>query len=371
MGSALAKYRGAIIGLGWMGMLYDIGDRMGVWHVDDVKRPTPDLDVGRRFHYHDYHVSRRFPTSYSEAFNDREEIQLVAAAERDRKRLQVFGQRYAVDALYTDAFEMLETERPDIVGISSNTKGRADLTCCAVQNGAKGIITEKPIAITLEEADRMVQRCADADVPLCVGAISTSHPSLAKVKELLHGGAIGELVSMEASSNTNMSQHQNWAYFVDGTPAWVVVYGDEPPRESGSGEFRGQGMMVTAEDQVVFFRKNAPMLRLTGSLGEIMHESAYGPWKLWQTVETAGGQKAVEVPWPNPQMQPLGGAVYGLADIIECMEGRMAEPKNSGRSVAMAFEVELAMKLSAAQGGARVELPLPNRDVAMEYDWHR
>ena len=367
----MAKYRGAIIGLGWMGMLYDIGQRMGVWHVDDVERPTPELELDRTFHFHEFHTARRFPTSYSEAFNDREEIELVAAAERDRKRLEVFGARYGVDALFTDAFEMLERIRPDVVGISSNTKGRADLTCYAVENGARGIITEKPIAMTLEESDRMVNRCAEAGVPLCVGAISTSHPSVAKVKELLQAGAIGELMSMEASSNTNMSQHQNWAYFVEASPAWVVGHGDEPPRESGSGEFRGQGMMVTVEGHVVFFRKNAPMLRLTGSRGEILHEGAYDPWRMWQTLETAAGEKKVEVPWPEPQMQRLGGAVFGLADVIDCMEGRLDEPKNSGRSVALAFEVELAMKQSAAQEGSRVALPLKDRSITMEYDWHR
>ena len=45
-------YRGAIIGLGWMGMLYDLAQRMGEWHVDDIDRPTPELDIHRRFPYH-------------------------------------------------------------------------------------------------------------------------------------------------------------------------------------------------------------------------------------------------------------------------------------------------------------------------------
>ena len=368
----MPKYRGAVIGLGWMGLLYDLGQRMGTWHVDDVDRPTPTaLEVDRKFHFHEFHNARRFPTSYCEALHDRSEVELVAAAERDPKRLRICGERYGIDALYTDAFEMLEKERPEIVGIATNTKGRANLTCCAVENGARGIITEKPIAITLEEADRMVGSCADAGVPLCVGAISTSHPSLAQVKELVAAGAIGQVVSMEASSNTNMSQHQNWAYFVEDRPTWVVGLGDEPPRESGSGEFRGQGMMVTEAEQVIFFRRNAPILRLTGTAGEIMHQGAYDPWRLWQTVETAAGEKTVEVPWPDPQMQRLGGAVFGLADVIDCIEGRMQEPKNSGRSVALAFEVELAMKQSAAQDGARIELPLADRTIAMEYDWHR
>ena len=55
-------YRGAIIGLGWMGMLYDLAQRMGEWHVDDIDRPTPDLDIHRRFPYHERHRPRSSST---------------------------------------------------------------------------------------------------------------------------------------------------------------------------------------------------------------------------------------------------------------------------------------------------------------------
>ena len=270
-----------------MGLLYDLAQRMGVWHVDDIDRPTPELDIHRKFYYHERHLPRKsIPTSYAEALSDRSEIDLVAAAERDPKRLAAFGERYGVQALYTDAKEMLHKEKLDIVAISTNTKGRADLTCYAVACGAKGIVTEKPMAYTLEEADRMIKACADAGVPLCCGAISSSHPSFGTAKELIANGAIGEVLSIEAESDKNLSQHQNWSYFVDSTPAWVVGLGDLLKRESGSNEFRGQGMMVTDTGLVVHFRKGAPAVRITGTSGELLHPEHYSDWTLFQEVET-------------------------------------------------------------------------------------
>ena len=367
----MATYRAALIGVGWMGLLYDLAQRMGVWHVDDIDRPTPTLNIHRQFHYHEQHLPRARPTSYAVALQDRPEVELVAAAERDPKRLKAFGERYDIDALYTDALAMLQSERPEIVAIATNTKGRADLTCCAVENGARGIITEKPIAYTLEEAYRMVGACAAAGVPLVTGAISTSHPSFGKAKELVYSGAISKLVSIEAVSDKNMSQHQNWSYFVDSAPAWVIGLGDEPKRESGSAEYRGQGMMATAAGEAVFFRREAPALRLSGSSGEILHQTPYGPWQLWQKLATAAGEQQVEVSWPEPQMQQGGGAVYGVADLIDCIENRLDEPKNSGRRVAMALEVEIAIKLSAASNSTRIDLPLEDRSLGLEYDWHR
>ena len=53
------------------------------------------------------------------------------------------------------------------------------------------------------------------------------------------------------------------------------------------------------------------------------------------------------------------------------MEGRLDEPKNSGRRVAGALEVEVALKLSSRRGGERVDLPLNDRSLGLNYDWFR
>ena len=65
------------------------------------------------------------------------------------------------------------------------------------------------------------------------------------------------------------------------------------------------------------------------------------------------------------------GAVYCLDDALKCLAGKRDEPKNSGRRVAMAIEVEIAMKLSSARGGERVELPLKDRSLGLNYAWFR
>lgn len=270
----MAKYRAGVIGLGWMGMLSDLAGRIwDPYHVDDADRPTPKLDIHRRFHLHEYHSTGNVPHSWAEVMRDRPEIDLVAGADRDRKRLKAFGERYGKVTLYTDAVEMLRTEALDIVAIATNTKGRADFTRLAVACDVKGIATEKPMAHTLEEADRMVEACANAGVPLCCGAIPVNHPSYAKAKELANSGAIGEILSIETEGPN--SQKQYWSYFVDSTPAWVIGVGDQPRRESGSDEFTGQGMMATVDGKSIHFRKGAGVIRLTGTEGEIQFHAGH------------------------------------------------------------------------------------------------
>lgn len=363
------SYRAGVIGLGWMGLLHDIavgGDR-GRYEVDDVDRPTPELDVHRRFHAHDGPGPQNVPHTWAQVLWDRPEVQLVAAAERDGTRLDAFGRRYHSESLYTDARDMLRNESLDIVAIATNTKGRADLTGLAVECGVKAIATEKPMAHRLDEADRMVQACGDAGVPLLCGATPLNHPAFAKAKQLLHDGAIGDLLSIEASAPK--AQKQYWSYFVDDAPAWVVGHGDAPRRDTGSDEFAGQGVMVTTGGLAVHFRKGAPTLRLSGSAGEIVFGTP--GLQLWQDIDTPGGTHRAQVPWPAPGLAPGYNAVYGLADLIACLEGRLDEPKNSGRRVAVALEVEIALKQSAANNAARIEMPLKDRALGMYYDWFR
>ena len=374
------KYRAGVVGLGWSGVLYDMGKRdhenirgssykTPKYDVDSANRPTPDwLDVHRKFYHHDHPGKEGLVGTYAEALWDRPEVALVAGAERDKKRLAMFGERYGIEALYTDALEMYRKERLDIVAIATNTKGRSFLTVKAVEAGVKGIFTEKPMTFTLKEADDMVKACADAGVPLVGGATETSHPSFGKAKELLRSGAIGEVRSIEERVPP-LSQTQHFSYFVDSELAWVSGIGDKPRREDGSTEFRGQGIIVAKDGTVVHVGEGRPPLQISGNQGEIRWD--YKRWRLWQDIDTPAGPKGrVEMPWPDPQFGNMD-TVHGLDDLIACMEGRMDEPKNSGRRVLVSLEAELALKQSSAKGGEQVKLPLKDRSLGLNYQWFR
>ena len=93
-------------------MLYDMAERIGdFFNIDDVDRPTPELEIHRKIYHHAHPGKEGLPNSYSEAFWDRPDVDLVTAADRDQNRLKAFEQRYGIKALYTDAVEMLQTEK--------------------------------------------------------------------------------------------------------------------------------------------------------------------------------------------------------------------------------------------------------------------
>ena len=87
----MAKYRGAVIGLGWMGLLYDLAERIGdLFEIDDIDRPTPDLAVHRTFHYHDHPGQEKLAETYSEALWDRPEVELISIRFTGRTGMLIF-----------------------------------------------------------------------------------------------------------------------------------------------------------------------------------------------------------------------------------------------------------------------------------------
>ncbi|MFS2157283.1 Gfo/Idh/MocA family oxidoreductase [Pseudomonas sp. Pseusp122] len=73
-----------------------------------------------------------------------------------------------VERVYADAQQLLDDPDIDGVLIAAPARSHADLVISAARAG-KGVFCEKPMAITLDEADRAIAAAADAQVALQVG----------------------------------------------------------------------------------------------------------------------------------------------------------------------------------------------------------
>ena len=82
-------------------------------------------------------------------------VDLVAFCDIREEALQVYQEMYGVSALYTDYQEMFERENLDLVVISTQAPQHHATTLAAAAHGCH-VLCEKPMAVTLEEADEMV-----------------------------------------------------------------------------------------------------------------------------------------------------------------------------------------------------------------------
>jgi len=140
-------------------------------------------------------------------------IPIVACADINKDKANTFGDRFGVpsDKRYLDYNEMLDKERPEIVSVCSHHHLHAPMTIDAAKYKPLAIFCEKPIALSLGEADAMIDACKQVGAMLVIGHQRRLSPQYVSAYQALKNGMIGELQSMEAHG------HPGTSLLVDGT----------------------------------------------------------------------------------------------------------------------------------------------------------
>ncbi len=101
--------------------------------------------------------------AHTEAVADLEqEARIVGIADVDESRVRTLVGAHAPHAMvYTDAVTMLDATSPDVVYITTPPGLHRDLAVAAFERGAH-VVLEKPIALTIEEADAIGEAAAKA-----------------------------------------------------------------------------------------------------------------------------------------------------------------------------------------------------------------
>ncbi|MFX1287040.1 MAG: Gfo/Idh/MocA family protein [Promethearchaeota archaeon] len=94
--------------------------------------------------------------------------------------------------IYSDYHEMLDKEELDIVEILLPHNLHAEASIYAAKRGVKAISVQKPMALTLEDADLMIEECKKSNSILSVYENFLFAPHIVKAKELIDSDYIGD-----------------------------------------------------------------------------------------------------------------------------------------------------------------------------------
>ncbi|AWT60002.1 MAG: Myo-inositol 2-dehydrogenase [Candidatus Moanabacter tarae] len=134
------------------------------------------------------------PDNHAEAVQNSEACKLVAGVNRGEEKLRAFGKRFGINALYYDYRQMLKEVKPDICIIATHPELHCEMVeGCAAEPSTKAIICEKPMALSLEECDRMIAACESCGVILQINHNRRWNPEWNLGLKLLREGAIGDL----------------------------------------------------------------------------------------------------------------------------------------------------------------------------------
>jgi myo-inositol 2-dehydrogenase / D-chiro-inositol 1-dehydrogenase len=147
--------------------------------------------------------------------------EVVAVYARDLDKAKKFASKYHIQDYYDNLDDTIVKSGCDVVDICLPNFLHARATLKAAAAG-KHVIIEKPLAVTLEEADEMINACKKAGVKLMYAEELCFAPKYERVRHMVKEGAVGEIYMMKQSEK-HSGPHSDWFYDVDQAGGGVLM----------------------------------------------------------------------------------------------------------------------------------------------------
>jgi predicted dehydrogenase len=145
------------------------------------------------------------------------EVMAVASPHNASK----FARERGIQAAFDDYRDLIKDKELDVIDICIPN----DLHCQVAVEAAKAgkhIIIEKPLCVTLEQADEMIETCEKAGVLLMYAEELLFAPKYVRVKTLIEENAIGEPF-LAKQSEEHPGPHMSWFWDVNRSGGGVMI----------------------------------------------------------------------------------------------------------------------------------------------------
>lgn len=329
---------------------------------------------------------RKQPASHLDCYRSMNDIAEIAVCDVDKNKLALVRMAYYISdeanpfrmKEFTDYRKMLQEFQPQIVSICTPTPTHASITCeVANHPSVKAIFLEKPIAQSLEEADRIIKACEKNQIKLAVNYTRRWHPLWQATKKLSHFDEIISIVGFHHGpllrTGTHMLDIFNW--YIGREPINVQAFGyAESNYLTSSNDYNISGH-ITYEDNIeatIVSGKQKPYLLFEvdifrrESRTKILENGKYYchykkfPSDKYSNIEEL---KPCEVVYERSlpiNRTPLYNAITQLTtsiyDVITQLANSIYKPLCTGEDARKALEVALALHYSAMNGNTLINI---------------
>lgn len=319
------------------------------------------------------------PYSHADGFVACPRTALVACADMRTDVMAEFGRRHQVPpaAQYTDYRELIAREKPDIISVATQPEPRAEIVIYAAEHGVKAIYAEKAMAASLAEAEAMVAAVERNGVAFNLGTNrrwSTEYDAMKAVVDSGELGALKSILIYGTGTLFNMGSHYvDLALRLnnDQPVAWVqatlraddsIIDGDilrEDPVGEGLVAFQNG---VTAYLLTTPRSADCEVICEHGSL-TALNDGLTWQLRRRQPIDAQGHTGLLDAPYPEPPR--VSSTLRLIEDLVQALD--TGQPTLGGPRVALAgAEVLFALIESHRRGGARVKLPLQERNLRLQ-----
>ena len=149
------------------------------------------------------------------------EAEVVAVYTRDAKKAEAFAKKHHIAKWYDDWEKCIRESGCEVVDIGLPNFLHARV-CLAALNAGKHVIIEKPLAMTLEEADAMIAAAKSNNRLLMYAEELCFAPKYERVRKLVGEGAVGK-VYMLKQAEKHSGPHSDWFYDVNQSGGGVLM----------------------------------------------------------------------------------------------------------------------------------------------------
>ena len=330
----------------------------------------------------------RISSKHFESIANIPEAEVVACCDIIKERATLSAEKYNVPNIYIDYIEMLKKEKLDLIAICTPSGIHPQIGIVAAKQKIN-VLSEKPMAVSIRDADNLINACDKHNVELFVVKQNRLNTTIQLLKKAIEDNRFGKIFMIQ--SNVFWQRPQNYydmakwrgtwefdggafmnqaSHYVD-LVQWLIG-----PVESVISETATMARTIETEDSgaaILKFRNgvigmiNVSMLTFPKNFeGSVMVLGEKGTVKLggialneiekWEFQDYSDEDKYIKNSnYSPPNIYGLGHQPY-YQNVINSLLGK-EETETDGRSGRKSLEIIEAIYLSA-KSGKKIALPL-------------
>jgi myo-inositol 2-dehydrogenase / D-chiro-inositol 1-dehydrogenase len=150
-----------------------------------------------------------------------DEAEVVAVASPTPGHAEGLAKKYGIPRVFHDYQEMLKEKDIEMVTITAPNRLHAPMTI-EIARAGKHVVCEKPLCMTLEEAEQMIDTCRRQGVLLLYAEELVFTPKYLKAKEMADQGAFGKPYLIKQSEK-HFGPHAPWFWDVEQSGGGVFM----------------------------------------------------------------------------------------------------------------------------------------------------
>jgi predicted dehydrogenase len=260
-------------------------------------------------------------------------VDLIALCDQDAAKLNATGDKFGVEQRYKNMSEMIRALKPEFVNIVTPPNIRLGIVEEAVEAGAPAILLEKPLSLTLQEAERLLELSKDRLI-----AVNTQYqwmPHWKRFWHLLEQKALGEVriirastrchileqgphildLALKAAHSSNLPNPELLLAATKGTDSYCgITVPADLSATIALGEARlflnaGPSAPIVPNETVIWYQQQVDVLGEAGRLWVSLNQG----WKLW----TKDGFETGATVWANNDGEAQRALFIELRDVLK------------------------------------------------------